>query len=673
MDENKINENKVKPEEMRVISQKEKELVAEIYDKYIKWSSVVNSPFKQFNGLNLRQYLRVSRRLFWGYDPDATEILNENLNKGKFNIFLPEIRNNILEILSYFLSLRVKPVINAGIDLYKNYIEHICSGVYENWRNVTKDRIEKFWDYLYLIENGTLIKYVGYENVKVKKEYIKPEKDGNFSFKEREVQLNDEVIAKRIPLENIFFPKLYEPDIAKQGECILIERPPKAQFDIKYGNFERSKYVVEGSRIHPESAYADIVPLSTVSDKVEVVKYFDENEDRYVIIANGVWLNPKNEKEDVFPLPYNHKKIPFEKVVFEPFDANFFYGLNLGFKLRTPQQIYNLYNELLLVREMKEISPPILTSDFEAPTIKFGPSKVIPVQDVNAWKELNISPASPSFFQALSLLKANLSIRSPVVPLSSRQPRSATEKKIESYRTNQFYENYLRMIWDLFYQEINLVLKTAFQYYPASKIIKETIFGRREFNRVMKIANANLPSGGVGTLEIRMTPKPSYWEELEAEAAIRGRNERAKVEIIEVTPEFLESLDFVITAIQLEQENPPAMEQALFKEKLAFIVQTFGRMVSPVKALLRSFEVLKENPSDWLDQNTLEKLYSAYEESIEGGAPELLLGAPNLNTQPQTQNLLQTLRGIESGARGGLQNTLEGEKFGSHTAPPITE
>jgi len=34
---------------------------------------------------------------------------------------------------------------------------------------------------------------------------------------------------------------------------------------------------------------------------------------------------------------------------------------------------------------------------------------------------------------------------------------------------------------------------------------------------------------------------------------------------------------------------------------------------------------------------------------------------------------LQTLRGIETGAEGGLQNTLEGEKFGSHTAPAIPE
>jgi len=666
-------EEKIKPEQLRKVSEKELNLVTEIYDKYIKWSAVVNAPFKQFDGLNLRQYLTVSRRLFWNYDPEAVGILSENLNKAKFNVFFPEIRNNLLEILSYFLSLRIKPVFNAGVDLYKNYIEHICSGIYENWRNVTKDKVQKFWDYLYLIENGTLIKYVGYENVKVKRQYIKPKKDGNFSFEEREVQLNDEVISKRIPLENILFPKLHQPDIQEQGECILIERLSKEQFDLKYGNFERSKYVVPGSRIHHESAYADIIPLSTIGNKIEVIKYFDAINDRYVILANGVWLNPKNEKEEVFPLPYNHKKLPFVKVIFEPFDANFFYGMSLPFKLRTPQQIYNLYNELLLVREMKEISPPILTSDFEAPTLKFGPSVVVPVQDVNAWKELKISPASPSFFQALALLKSNLAIRSPALPLTSRQPRSATEKKIESYRTNQFYENYLRMIWDLFYQEINLVLKTAFQYYPASKIIRETIFGRREFNRILRIVNTNLPSGGVGTLEIRITPKPSYWEELEAEATIRGKKEKSKIEIIEVTPEFLESLDPVITAIQLEQENPPALEQALFKEKLSFIIQAFGNMISPTKALLRTFEILKENPSDWLDEAMLERLYSAYEESFGGEVSKPLLNVPNLNTLPQTQNLLQTLRGIETGAEGGLQNTLEGEKFGSHTAPAIPE
>lgn len=671
--DNKTNEGKVKLEDVRNISQTETNLVVEIYEKYVKWASVVNSPFKEFNGLSLRQYLTASRRLFWGYDPEAIDYLSENINKAKFSIFLPEIRNNILEILSYFLALRVKPVIDAKADLYKNYIEHICSGVYENWRNVTKDKMEKFWDYLYLIENGTLIKYVGYEDIKAKREFVKSDGNGGYKFEEKEVQLNDEVVAKRIPLENIYFPKLQEPNIEKQGEAIYVERLLESDFKTRYGNFERSKYVMVGSKLDPQSAYADILPLSTISDKVEVVKYFDQNQDRYVILANGVWLNPKNSKEDVFPLPYNHKKLPFEKVVFEPFDANFFYGLSLGFKLRTPQQLYNLYNELLMVREMKEISPPILTHDFEAPKVKFGPSKVIPVQDINAWKELNISPASTSFFNTLTLLKGNLSIKSPLAPVASRQPRSATENKIESYQTNQFYENYLKMIWDLFYQEINLVLKTAFQFYPVKKIKAETMFGAREFNRVMKIANTNLPSGGVGTLEIRMTPQLAEWEELQLEAENRSKSGREKVEILEANSEFFESLDFVITAIQLEKENPPALEQALFKEKLAFILQAFGNMVSPVKAALRSFEVLRENPADWLDQATLEKLYSAYEETIEGGANLQLINQPNLNTQPQTQNLLQTLRGMQSGAGGGIQNTVEPTKFGSHNAPTIAE
>ena len=665
--------NLVKPEDMRHISQKEMGLITEIYEKYTKWASQVNASFKQFDGLSLRQYLTVSRRLFWSYDPDAIGYLSENLNKQKFSIFLPEIRNNILEILSYFLTLRIKPVIDVPSDLYKNFIQHICSGIYENWRNVSRDRIEKFWDYLYLIENGTLIKYVGYDNSKVNRDFIKTDSEGNYTFEKKEVQLNDDVYATRIPLENIFFPKLQEPDISKQGEAIYIERLRKSDFDVKYGSFSRSKYVYVGSRINPQSAYADILPLSMVSDKVEVVKYYDENSDRFIILANGVWLNPRDTKENVFPLPYNHKKIPFEKVVFEPLDANFFYGLSLGFKLRKPQQLYNLYNELLAVREMKEISPPILTNDFEAPTVKFGPSKVIPVQDVNAWKELNISPASASFFNTLNLLKGNLSIRSPLAPLASRQPKSATEKTIDANRTNQFYENYLRMIWDLFYQEINLVLKTAFQFYPSRKIISETPLGKREFNRVIKVANTNLPSGGVGTLEIRMAKDLSTPEELTTEAQIRSKSSREKIEILEINTAFFENLEPVITAIQLERENAPALEQALFKEKLGFIFQLFGRMVSPTKALLRSFEVLKENPADWLDEQTLEKIYSAYEENIEGGVINQLIGTPNLNTQPQTQNLLQALRGMNSGAEGGTQNVLTPTKFGSRNTPNLNE
>ena len=681
-----MDEQKIKPEDLINPSSKEINLLSEIYDKYIKWNTAINSPIPIFRGLNLKQYLNYSRRLFWSVPDDDIGILGEDFNKSEFKIFFPEIRNNLLDVLSYLLSLRVKPALEVNADnadLYYNYIKKVAEAIYTNWRNITKDKIEKFWDLLYLIENGTLIKYVGYEEIEDTRTYIKY-KDSGYDFVEKKVKVKDEVVAKRVPLQRFLVPKLQEPELSKQGEVMLIEHLPMREFKAKYGKFERSKYVQTGSRIDNDSIYAGIIPLATISDKVEVVKYFDEIRDRYVIFANGVWLNPrtKGNEQVEFPLPYNHKKLPFEKVIFEPADATFFYGLSLPFKLRTPQQLYNLYNELLVLREMKEISPPILTSDIEQNiALKFGPEAVIPVTDINEWKELTINPASGSFFNTLSLLKSNLQPQSPVSPMTSRQPRSATEKKIETYRKSQFYENYVRMLWDLFYQEIGLVVKTALQFYPSKKYPKETTFYKKDIHKIITLHNETLPSGGVGTLEVRLTPEPENYEKLALESEVRGLLSKTKMEIIEISPEVLDDIDIAVTAVQLETENPPAMEEALFKEKLQFIFQAFGNMISPVKAMLRTFEVLKESPSDWVDPAVLEKIYSAYEEQV--GLPQTqeqqpLVQAPDLNTQPQTQNLLQAIRGMNNGAKGGEQNTLvnnpEGEpKFGSNEGIPIPE
>jgi hypothetical protein len=658
-------ENKVKPEDIFKPSKKELELVSKIYSKYVNWASVVNSPLEQFRGLNLENYLKISRQLFWS-KASLKSVLQEDVFKAEFDLFLPEIRNNVLDIVAHLAGLRIKPVFGLlRKKLESIYQSKVLEAIYENWRNFSNDRIEKFWDYLYVTINGTLIKYIGWNETDKELVYFRVKKGKLSPQKERVYK--GEVEGTRVPLENVFVPKIWEPDIQKQKEIIVVERMSQEEFREKYGFYEKSKYVYPGSMIAKESLYFQLLPSVSKANFFEVVRYYNSCLDQFVLLANGVWLNPFDEDENIFPIPFNHKQLPFAKTIFEPIDDRFFYGLSLPFKLKTPQEIYNVMNQLLILREMKEISPPILTHDFEKPKLKFGPSAIIPVGDINAYRELNISPASGSFFQSLYLIKSNLQPQSPPLPITSRMPRSATEKQIESYRRAQFLGNYVLMIWDLIRQESELVLKTALQFYPLSKFKEILPSGvMKEIYRLIQIENTPLPSGGIGDLELRITDNVSYWQELALEVASRRKFSKKPMDIIEITPEELQKIDFVIKDIQLETENPPALEQALFKEKIAFILQLFGSMVSPEKAVLRTMEILRESPADWLKEDILSKVL----EAEEGG---LLLNIPPATNLAQTGNLLQALRGEQFGALAQTKGVEGIVPFGSQENVPLNE
>jgi hypothetical protein len=223
------------------------------------------------------------------------------------------------------------------------------------------------------------------------------------------------------------------------------------------------------------------------------------------------------------------------------------------------------------------------------------------------------------------------------------------------------------MVWDLLYQEIELILKTALQFYPLKKhkqILPTGIV--KEIYKLISVENTALPQGGLGDLEVRIVEKPSFWQELALEVATRQKFSRKLLDVIEITPEELQKLDFVITNIQLEQENPPVIEQALFKEKIAFIFQAFGQMISPEKAILRTMEILRENPSDWIRDDILAKIVQLEREESQP------INTPNLMTLPTTQNLLQSLRGMQWGGEARRER-LPTTEFGSEENIPLEE
>jgi hypothetical protein len=660
-------ENKIKLEDTYKPGKFELDTIQEIYKKYYTWRNYHFLPRRQFRGLSLLEYLAQSRDIFYmnsGNSPDD----DEKKQKTDFEIYVGEARRASLEILSTITSLKIKPKNLPNFNNNLIYWQKFLDAIYQKWRVNSIDKIEKFWQLLYATVNGTVVINTSFDYGKKKVKNIKgfdPE-TGEFDIEELDIKKINDVVTRIVPLENVFIPKIWERNIQKQEELIISDILTLDDFKRKYANYPNSKYVHTGNQLMADSLFLKLLGGDqTMLEKVVVLSYYNEPEDRFDIVANGVYLNPISYKREPThsPIPFNHKKLPFISSIFEPIDEKFFYGLSLPFKLKDPDAFLNSMMELLLEREMKEVSPPILSEDIEKKDIKFGANQIIPVTDINAYKELTINPASPQFFSTLNYLSGIVQAqtgRTLLPESSSIQPKTATERRIQEQIRFQVLSSTVLMLWYLIRQEYELVVKTALQFYSYDKLSKSV---DERVIKTLNLSGINLTRGGIGNLIIRIVksvaPPDIIFGEEENLSKVSGQTQ-----IIEVSADALKELDFIIEDIILEQEDSNELKQALFQEKTSFMLQAFGQIIDPFKAFARYLEVIGESPSDWAKDELVPQVFSRIKDvslpplqpPTQNNPLGMAMNSTGVGGQSGSalNNLLSQLRGQINGAAGGL-------------------
>ena len=622
--------------------------VFEVLDKLIKWRSLRDQPYRQFNNQPFIVYLREARQKFWGYLPLSYEVETPQF-------FFPETRNQITAILSKIANLKMKPRFDGveGMDVVK---ARLLKDIFEYWRRGKNRNMESFWQYLYNIINGTVVTFVAYKGDKKQVRNVTqydPE-TGETEYKEEELDDSD-VCETIVNLEDLFIPKIWEPDMQKQGECIWRTLYKWRDFKNEFNDYENSQYVMPGSMFADPSIFRDFLSYDVRgSEFVEVIRYFDKQRDRYAIIANGVMLNPSKTKgkESVAPLPWNHKKLPFAKTVFEPIDAVFFYGMPLPQKVKSPQDALNKMWELMLAREQRSIASPILTND---PSVELGlefkAGRVYQVQadPISGYRELQMAPSSAAYWNALTSLQGIIQRTGSggvgqIIP--SQQPRSATEFAVVQDQMKEQTGLYTMFYQDLMEQRTYLAMTNMIQFYTASTT--RQILGDRQFEKILAITDIELIAGGQGNREIRITGNPKSGKDLQKETWVRSLLTKERVEIIEVSPEAMRKIRFDIK-ISFETERSPESERALYLDYIATMVKLFGPtgLLSMKKMLGRVAEKFGENLSDIAEDQVVEE----YMRGLMGEAPQP-------SQMPAVNGVNQQMRGQQFGAEGGIQNTM---------------
>lgn len=641
--------SKVKIEEKYNVSNKELEIVGDMYSGFFKAQNDRSGPMQHFQYQTFRDYLTMSRELFW----NSKVVESEDLQELGLDFSLPFIRKEVMDFLGRVTSQGINPKMfgeNVGLHGVK-----VLESIYKKWRFKSNDKVEKFWQVLYSVVNGTVCMYIGFDGQESEKRYLKSydTKTKAYTIENKTIKMWNDVFSELIPIEEIYLSKIWERNIQKQNRVFRLQEIAYSDFMKEFGHYENAKYVTPGNRIAEDSLYFQLLGNSGVqtSDKVQILREMNTLCDMFPISANGILLNGLGSGEGTVcpPNPFAHKQMPLIWSLNEAIDEKFAYGLSTPFKIKDPHKILNVSYTMLVERELRAIDPPVITSDFEAPQIIFGQKRVIPVNDVNAYKDFKIGEASNQFFNMQNSLQGMMTSfgqggSSQIIP--SRQPKSAREVIEVEGMKQQALGNALLTYYDMIRQELFLVLKTALQFYSTGNYDEDKIY------RTISVPNFPLTNGGVGDLEVRIVKDKKNALGLYFESVRRSAMSGKQTEIIEVPVEVLNNLEFYISDIKLEPEKSNELERSLWNEQVLQPLMNYWipmGLADPGKSYLRWLEANNEHPSDFSNDQILTQL----------GFSGKTFSPKQMPIGMQTGNMMQSITGTQYGSmsNGGLPAT----------------
>lgn len=656
-----------KPEEQMQLdgielSEETKQKIAELYSDFYSFRNQRSGQIKQFQYQTFEDYLKISRELFW----NSTLTNSDDLRELGLDFSFPFIRKEVLDFLGRISTLNIAPQLSG--EALTSHGVRVLQAIYKKWRTKSNDRVEKFWQTLYGIVNGTVCLYVSYDGQESIQRFLTEydPKNGEYKIDEKTKKIWDDVRVEIVPIEEMYLAKIWERNIQKQGQTIRLQTFTWADWCAsEYYSHPMAKYVRPGNQIAEDSLFYQLLGGMGVdtSDHVQVLTSFKTgHKDEKLVVSQGIPLNMlgKTQTEIVQPNPFHHKMQPYIWSVHEPIDEKFAYGLAMPFKIKDSHKLLNTSYTMLVESELRGIDPPYLTSDIEAPDIIFGKKKVIPVMDVNAYKPIDVKEGSGAFYTMMNSLQGIMSSHAQggsqaIAP--SKQPKAAREIIAMETMKQQALGNALVMYFDMVSQELRLVLKTALQFYASGK------FGDQDANIVRAITLPEFPlsKGGMGRLEARIVKKPQEALALYFEAVKNSMSAGRTTEIVEFPSDSLSQLvDFTINDIRLEPEKASELEKAAWNEQvLSPLVNIWIPMglADPAKAFLRWAEKNNEHVSNFASEKMLPQLMASWggEYKLPPAYMEMMVGGRS-GQGAQTGNLNQSTTGTQFGSQsnGGI-------------------
>tara|TARA_R100001086_G_C11848217_1_gene261044 strand:- start:29245 stop:31203 length:1959 start_codon:yes stop_codon:yes gene_type:complete len=341
-------------------SAKESEVVTQTIELFRRTKQNRDRAFAYFDGMNLINYIEDSVERF-----NTNLYLREGMEDWQSGFNDGFTRNKVLSMTGK-LAEQV-PIASATprgeedtlraqiiTDLY-HYTEELDD--YETFMNMF---------ILELFVKGTAI---GYEDIEYKKKYYRDVKGvgDNMTVTEKKTKCT-KFYAEIVPLEEYYPANVGIMDAKNQPYSFRRKLMDYADFKDKYGHYAKSKFISPKSSAASANGtipyYLDFITSDVDEGLVELICYYDSVGDQYVMMANGIWLNPLGTQEEVQPLPWAHKEQPFFSAINEPFGM-FFYGKSLPNKLSSMQDVLNVLQNMIVDQSLLSIFSPLITAGFD--------------------------------------------------------------------------------------------------------------------------------------------------------------------------------------------------------------------------------------------------------------------------------------------------------------------
>ena len=638
-------------DEQRSFKPTDKEIgvVSDVFQKFRNSADSRNRNFDYFDGSNLISYIEDSvRRFITNVDE------RDNIEDWQARIHDPFTRNKVLAILGRVVSvLPIAQFTGRGDEDVRKGI--ILTNLYEYTEDA--DNYEELMMHILLeaIVKGTAIGYEGID----KKERLLRNVTGtqdNIRVKE-DKEITTRLTGSIVPLEEFYPSSVGIRTINRMPYCFWRKTIPFSVFEQKWSGFKKAA-LVQAKRTHGEDEakpfYLDYISDDVSEGNVEIIRYYDEDFDQYVIIANGIWLNPitiSEEQEEISPLPFNHKKLPFWDIKFD-FFGDFFYGKSLPDRLKSMQDVLNVLTNMLLDQSFLTIFPPMLTNGYDSIEDDYlRPGRRTPIDTqglpINqAFMKLDLGTPS-GWHQYILEYTRKIMEESSLDQVQSGQAGVGGRTTAQEIRTAS---EGVSALLGLFGRMINYGVKRKALLRGANilqvftekdspmirRINGDT--GVQEFNKefnVFKLDNAVLTGGKRGTKIIQIfgdkKDMPTAGQ-LEAQAKVSEVDSGKKIEIVAMPGEYIREFLFdVKMVVNPKNEASKDLEKALQLEKVRVYMSFFPQIVNIQELAAETAEKMGDDPTKVLKEEVFNPVPNTGNEAAKG-----------MSTQP-TDNVANNL------------------------------
>ena len=578
-------------------SQKEIDVVSRIFRLFVQSRDQRNATFEYLDNKNIIDYIDDSVRRF------TTNVdTRVDIEDWQARIHAPFTRNKVLAILGKIVDVlpMVEVLPRGSEDILR---AEIINTLFEYSEDV--DNVEEFLTYAIeeALVKGTV---VGYEGIEVKDKEVREIKksgDGdNISFINKKIR-SRKLRSYIVPLEEFYPSSIGIREISKMPYCFWRKVVDYSKFLQDYSGYEKAEDVEPFQSFFGQDEqkpfYWDYISNDINDGQVEIIRYYNQETDEFVIISNGVWLNPV-QGEEVSPIPFNHKRLPFWSFIYDIFGSDFFYGKSLPDRIKKLQDVLNTLHNMLLDQSFLTIFPPILVAgvdDIEDDFLRPGRRITVDTQGLpiqQAYQRLDLGTPS-GWHQFILQYTKDILEESTVDQVTQGiagvgERTTATEIRSAAAGVVSLLGLFARFIRFGLKERARLRIANILQFYtdPHNPIIEQVlgVGGTKKASKifnVFEVESSPLTPGSRGTKIIEMfTSKQELptKKELRLRTALDEKTAGKKITRIAVTPEYLRNYEFdVRLVLNPKSESSKDLDRALEIQFQQTMLSLYGDIV----------------------------------------------------------------------------------------------